>query len=168
MCHTQTKHSIFYIQTAGAKVGGRGGSARNIHFSETAFYQDTDLITASEIVEGTAQQVPQGKGMIFIESTANGVDNYYQKQWERAVDGKSEYHNRFFGWQEFYNQEYVDKKRKSFATEAKFKQEFPGSPEEAFIASGTPFFDNLILEEMRLKKAQPILQGRILPDGEFM
>lgn len=162
------KHSIFYIQTAGAKVGGRGGSARNIHFSECAFYQDTDLITASEIVEGTAQQVPQDKGMIFIESTANGVDNYYQKQWELAVDGKSSYHNRFFGWQEFYTREYVEKRRKSFSTDAKWKQEYPNTPDEAFIASGTPFFDNLILEEMRKKAPRPLIEGRLAPDGMFL
>src|SRR5258708_3302212 len=76
----KVNHATFYIGTAGAKVGGRGGSAKNIHFSECAFYQDTELITAAEIVVATSQQVPQGHGMIFIESTANGEGNYYQKE----------------------------------------------------------------------------------------
>jgi len=139
-----------------------------------AFYMDTEIITASEIVEATAQQVPPSKGMIFIESTANGVDNFYQKEWERAQNfdknGKrlSTYHPRFFGWQEFYSKEWVEKKRGDFSSEAKWLQEYPGDPNQAFIASGTPFFDNLILEEMK-KNAPEILQsGRLAPDGNWI
>ena len=67
MMENRTNDAVFYIGTAGSKVGGRGASARNIHFSEAAFYQDTELITASEIIVATSQQVPQDHGMIFIE-----------------------------------------------------------------------------------------------------
>ena len=59
-----TNNAVFYIGTAGARVGGRGGSAKNILFSECAFFADTEFITAQEMVMGTAQQVPQGKGSI--------------------------------------------------------------------------------------------------------
>lgn len=165
------KHSVFYIATAGAKVGGRGASARNVHFSEVAYYLDTDIITASEIVEGTAQQVPQGKGKIFLESTANGIGNFYQKEWERSnkfdKEGKrvSSYTPRFFGWQEFYTKEWVEEKRKNFSSEAKFQQEYPSNAQEAFIASGTPFFDNLLLEKMKSGAPDPIWIGRLAPDG---
>ncbi len=158
----------FYIGTAGAKVGGRGGSARNILFSETAFYQDTDIITAEEMVTGTAQQVPQGKGMIFIESTANGEGNYYQKEWERAEAGISSYKPRFFGWQEFYSEEWVEQKKKEFSTEAKWKQEYPKSSDEAFVTSGTPYFDTLVLQKMLDAKAEPIFTGRLAPDGSWI
>lgn len=118
-------NAVFYIGTAGAKVGGRGGSARNILFSECAFFQDTELITAQEIVLGTAQQVPQGRGMIFIESTANGLGNYYQKTWEQASRGESAYKPRFFGWEEFYPKAWIEEKRKEFPNEAMFMQEYP-------------------------------------------
>jgi intein/homing endonuclease len=120
-----TNGAVFYIGTAGAKVGGRGGTARNILFSETAFYQDTDLITAQEIVVGTAQQVPQGRGMIFLESTANGVGNYYHETWEKAMRGESTYKPRFFGWQEFYTKEWVEEKRKEFPNDRMWRQEYP-------------------------------------------
>lgn len=162
-----TNGAVFYIGTAGAKVGGRGGSAKNILFSECAFYQDTELITAQEIVVGTAQQVPQGKGMIFIESTANGMDNYYQQTWEKASRSESIYKPRFFSWKEFYSQEWVDEKRKEFPTDAMWKQEYPLEPDDAFIASGTPYFDNLILKEMLSERKEPVAIGKIAPDGNL-
>jgi len=107
-------------------------------------------------------------------NTANGVDNFYQKEWERAHEfdkygkRKSTYIPRFFGWQEFYTKEWVEQKKGDFATEAKWMQEYPGDPQQAFIASGTPFFDNLILEEMKKKAPKPIYQGRLAPDGMFL
>lgn len=167
-------HATFYIGTAGAKVGGRGGSARNILFSETAFYQDTELVTAQEIVVGTAQQVPQGRGMIFLESTANGEGNYYQAEWERSnlparPDGTkhSIYYPRFFGWEDFYTEEWVNQKRGEFPTEKLWKQEYPRTSEEAFITSGTPYFNNEILDAMMKAAPDPVLQGKFSPDGSL-
>ena len=167
-------NATFYIGTAGAKVGGRGGSARNILFSETAFYQDTELITAQEIVLGTAQQVPQGVGMIFMESTANGEGNYYHAEWERANlpadrDGhrQSIYKPRFFGWQEFYSEEWVLEKKREFPNEKMWMQEYPKDPDEAFISSGTPYFDTIMLDAMMKAAPPPILHGKLAPDGEL-
>ena len=164
---SRANNATFYIGTAGAKVGGRGGSARNIHFSECAFYQDTELITASEIVVATSQQVPQGKGMIFIESTANGEGNYYQKEWERAAAKESVYIPRFFGWEEFYTKEWVERKRQEFPNERLWKQEYPNDADEAFISSGSPYFDNSLLQAMMKANMKPLYQGRINPDGNF-
>jgi hypothetical protein len=167
-------NATFYIGTAGAKVGGRGGSARNILFSECAFYQDTELITAQEIVLGTSQQVPQGNGMIFIESTANGEGNYYHAEWERANlpadrDGRrhSIYRPRFFGWEEFYTEEWVEEKRKEFPNDKMWRQEYPRNPDEAFVTSGLPYFDNQILEAMRQSAPEPVNQGKFSPDGQI-
>lgn len=166
--------ATFYIGTAGSKVGGRGGTARNILFSECAFYQDTELITAREIVVGTAQQVPQNRGMIFIESTANGIDNYYQQEWERAnqFDDRGErlsaYFPRFFGWQEFYSEEWVNQKKKDFPNERMWKQEYPKDADEAFISSGEPYFNVELLKKMLHAKVPPIRQGKFAPDGEWL
>jgi len=160
-----TNGAMFYIGTAGAKVGGRGGTARNILFSECAFYQDTDLITAQEIVVGTAQQVPQGRGMIFIESTANGTDNYYQQTWEKASRHESVYKPRFFGWQEFYTKEWVEEKRKEFPSDRMWKQEYPADPDEAFVVSGSPYFNTELLKKMLEEIKQPIRQGKFAADG---
>ncbi len=170
MIENATNDAMFYIGTAGTKVGGRGGSARNIHFSEAAFYQDTEMITAQEIIVGTAQQVPQGHGMIFIESTANGEGNYYHGEWERSQPGGdgSVYMPRFFGWQEFYTKEWVEEKRREFPSEKLWKQEYPGSPDDAFITSGEPFFDVETLDVMAKEKKVPVEYGRVMPDGNFL
>jgi hypothetical protein len=166
---SRTNNSYFYLGTAGSKVGGRGGTAQNILFSEAAFYQDTEVITAKEIVEGSAQQVPQGLGKIFIESTANGFGNYYQLEWDRAVRVESNYKSRFFSWEEFYDEEWIAQKRKDFQNEDTFKQEYPRTPEEAFIHSGTPFFDMKMLEYQLSKVAMaPIQQGRLATDGQWI
>jgi hypothetical protein len=174
MLENATNNAMFYIGTAGTKVGGRGGSCRNIHFSEAAFYNDTELITAEEIIVGTAQQVQQGKGMIFIESTANGEGNYYYDEWQRAHDfdrdgnPKSAYRPVFFGWQEFYTEAWVMEKRKSFSNDKMWKQEYPGNPDEAFITSGSPYFDLEILDRMIKQNCIPIEYGKLAMDGNFI
>lgn len=168
MIENKLNKAMFYIGTAGAKVGGRGGYARNIHFSEAAFYQDTELITAEEMISATAQQVPIGQGMIFIESTANGEGNYYHGEWQRAyVDHDSNYHPRFFGWELFYTPEQVAAKRKDFSSDLMWKQEYPRTPEEAFRTSGSPFFDMNMLQVMLDKRPKPLIEGRMAVDGEF-
>lgn len=168
MIENSNNNAMFYIGTAGSKVGGRGGSARNIHFSEAAFYQDTEIVTAREIIVATAQQVPQGKGMIFIESTANGEGNYYHSEWIRSEEHKSSYKPRFFGWQEFYTEKWVQEKRKEFPNDKLWKQEYPATAEEAFITSGSPYFDVEKLNEMLKKAPEPVEFGRMAPDGHFL
>ena len=158
----------FYILTAGAKVGGRGNSARNVLFSEAAFYQDTELVTAEEMIMATAQMVPQGYGMIFIESTANGEGNYYHKTWKKAEKLESAFRPVFFGRQEFYDEEWIAIKRKSFTNERMFLQEYPSTPDEAFVSSGTPFFDMKAVKHMQDQyEREPMQFGKFSTGGYF-
>lgn len=169
MIENRVNSAMFYIGTAGAKVGGRGGFARNIHFSEAAFYQDTEKITAEEMITATAQQVPLGTGMIFIESTANGEGNYYHGEWQRSyVDRVSSYTPRFFSWDLFYTEDEVNLRRKEFSNDMMWKQEYPKTPEEAFRVTGSPFFDMGILQAMQDKKVPMLESGRFAPDGQWI
>ena len=137
--------------------------------SEAAFYADTEMITAEEMISGTAQQVPLGKGKIFIESTANGEGNYYHGEWQRAyVDKISSYKPRFFGWELFYTKEQVEQRRKEFSSDSMWKQEYPRTPEDAFRVTGTPFFDMNVLQAMADAKAPMIAEGRFAADGEWV
>lgn len=164
----RTNGAYFYIGTAGSKVGGRGGTATNIHFSEAAFYQDTEKITAKEIIEATSQQVPQDYGKIFVESTGNQYGDYFQLMWERASRGEGNFHSRFFNWEEFYDREWFEKKRGDFESDATFKREYPTTPMDAFLSSGTPFFDLEALKKLLANVSDPIKQGRLAQDGQFI
>ena len=168
MIENELNKAMFYIGSAGTKVGGRGGSAKNIHFSEAGFYSDTDKITAVEIITATTQQVPQGKGMIFLESTGNLMDDYYSQEWARAKRGDSTYKPRFFGWEEFYTEQWVLDKKKDFPNEALWKREYPKVDLDAFLAAGTPYFNTDILRAMLDKNSQPIRKGRLTVTGDWI
>lgn len=164
-----TNKSLFYIRTAGSKIGGRGGTALNIHYSEAGFFETTEKITAQEIIEATNQQVPQGKGMIFMESTGGNTGTYFQLEWERAVREESTYKPRFFSWEEFYNDDFIAKKRLEYQTEEKFLTDYPKTPDEAFLASGEKFFDKMTLKWMKEHNiVEPIKTGRLASDGQWL
>lgn len=74
-------------------------------------------------------------------------------------------HLRFRRWK---IASYTPEDLKSGATPEKlFKQEYPITPEEAFLSSGNPFFDMEVLEFMLKQTKEPILKGQIDSQGEF-
>jgi len=88
-------NSMFYIGTAGTKKFGRGDTITHLHCSEVAFWeQPLTLLT------GLFQAVPKD-GEIALESTGNGVGNYYHRTCMRAAIGQSRYRMHFFNWIEF-------------------------------------------------------------------
>lgn len=138
----------FYVGTASAKTGERGSNVHGVLFTEAAFYPNSDIIKASEIIEASRNMVPVGKGMIFQESTANGYNHFYDT-WQKAVNKEVDYYPRFFSWREFYTQEQFDIISKGFSRKELIKQEYPDSPEEAFLTSGYPVFDVMKLAKFR-------------------
>lgn len=135
----------FYVGTANTKTGERGGTVQGVLFTEDAHFPDTDIITASEIVEGTQSMVAVGTGMIFRESTANSFNHYY-KAWDQAIRREISFKPRFFSWRDFYTQAEFEIIKAGFSDKRKILQEFPDTPEEAFIASGSTYIDNLALQ----------------------
>lgn len=130
----------FYCGTAAARTGGRGGVLQKLLFSEAAHYQDTDKMTAKEIIDGTSQQVSKTSGWIFQESTANGIGNYFYSTYEAIVKGLSRYLLRFYGWREFYSDEqFKTLIVPEFTDPDMLKQEYPENIEEAFLSSNLSF-----------------------------
>lgn len=138
----------FYCGTAAARTGGRGGVLQKLLFSEAAHYQDTEVMTAKEIVEGTAQQVDKASGWIFIESTANGKGNYFHQLYELIKQGLSRYLLRFYGWRSFYSPEQFAVIASEFVDADMLKQEYPETEEEAFLSSGLSYLTKLQLTAM--------------------
>ena len=137
------------------------------NFSEAAFFEDTDKVTAKEIIEATSQQVPQEHGMIFVESTGSHYGSYYQGEWERAKHNENNYVPRFFAADDFYSLEWLEKKKKDFSNEGEYKSHYPLNEHEAFIYSGSPYFNRDAMEKMLAGVIEPIESGRIAADGSF-
>lgn len=154
--------STYSVGTARNKNTGRGGTVQLFHGSECAFYENTD-----ELQTGLLQSIADMQGTeIILESTANGLGNFFHQACMDAMQGVGEYELVFIPW--FWQEEYsqtppVDFKRTdeeeklveqfgltdsqlywrrmkiaSFGAggEWKFQQEYPNTPHEAFVSSG--------------------------------
>ncbi len=165
----KTNGAVFWIGTAGSKMASRAESVQNLHFSEAAHFPDTDIVTARETIEGALQMVEQGTGKVFIESTARGYGNYYQELWAKASTGESQFRPVFFSAKDFYSQEWLESKRKEFTTEAMFKQEYPNTPDESFMSTGSLFFDREAIRWLQKEVVrEPIAQGYLNDYGELI
>ena len=92
-------NSRFFVGTAGSDDFGRGSTINNIHASEVASWRDGDKIAA-----GLFQAVPKG-GNLFLESTAQGIGNFFHEEFEKAQRGESSYRAHFVPW--FHSEKYA-------------------------------------------------------------
>ncbi len=91
---SNSKELIFGILDSGYKLGtaenksvGRSATIQLLHGSEVAFWNN-----ASEHAKGVMQAVPNAPGTeIILESTANGVGNYFHQAWQQAEGGLSDF-----------------------------------------------------------------------------
>lgn len=89
------------LTSAGAPNALRGASYMMAHLSEVAFWGDGERQAASDIVRTVAGSVPAvADSVIVMESTADGKDNFFHDEWERAVAGKSDKRAVFVPWHE--------------------------------------------------------------------
>lgn len=92
--------SGYRVGTAGNKAVGRSQTLQLFHGSEVAFWPN-----AEEHTKGILQAVPDAPGTeIILESTANGVNNYFHHIWKDAEAGRSEFIAVFIPW--FWHDDY--------------------------------------------------------------
>ena len=154
----------YRLYTAGSPEAGRGTTPTIAHLSEVAFWQHDERILA-----GLFQGISQSEGTeVILESTANGSNGEFYRLWKGAVAGENEYIPIFLPWyltdeyrrvapegMELTNEEETLRERFSLdndqlywrrlkiaeSGEMKFRQEYPATPDEAFITSGSNVFD---------------------------
>lgn len=181
--------------TAGGRGIGRSDTLQCVHLSEYAFWPDGADGKASTLA-GILQAVPSLPGtMVVIESTANGFEDF-KERWDAAVAGENDFEPVFFAWFEnpdysmpvVPGTEWTPEERDLKATYQltdeqlqwrrwcianncggsldMFRQEYPASPGEAFLHSGTGVFDNeqIVLRLERLPG--PVGRGEFT-DGEW-
>lgn len=125
--------SKYTVGTAENAEFGRSKTIKNLHMSEAFFYKNFRKLLAS------ALQAVRPDGRVVIESTANGF-NEGKEFWDQSVRGETGFKPLFFRASDFYSQEFLDQKRKELGR--LFQQEYPNTPEEAFITSGNPYFNS--------------------------
>ena len=93
--------SGYAVGTAGSKAVGRGSVTQYFHGSEVAFWPHAETHAM-----GVMQGVPLlDDTEVFLESTANGIGNYYHTQWQLAERGESDYIAVFLPW--YWQEEYT-------------------------------------------------------------
>jgi hypothetical protein len=172
--------------TAGAKVSGRGSTRQNIHWSEVAFYPNTPILSAETLVTGAEEQVPENFGKIFRETTGNMAGDYFSKEYYLGKDGKSDFHSRFMAWYlhtpytreapegwvppAYYQKLLTDRlatKDQCYwhflktreLTNKKRLREYPTYDTEAFLMSGTGFFDEMAMVYHSNRIIKPIKEA---------
>lgn len=171
-------NSEYTVGTAGNKNTGRGGTVQLFHGSEVGFYENTD-----ELQTGLLQSIADMPGTeIILESTANGMGNFFHRMCMGAMKGENDYELIFIPW--FWQDEYYKEPPSDFqltddekalkATyelsdgqiywrrlkiasltggEWKFKQEYPCTPDEAFQVSGNSMISS---EAVMVARKRPL------------
>ena len=155
--------SSYRLYTAGSPEAGRGTTPTIAHLSEVAFWQHDEKILA-----GLFQGISEAPGTeVILESTANGAQGEFYRLWKGALEGENEYLPIFLPWfstPEYYRdppegfersseeellveqhnlnngQLYWRRLKIAEGGELKFRQEYPATPDEAFITAGKSVF----------------------------
>jgi hypothetical protein len=94
--------SGYSVGTAGNKGVGRSQTIQLFHGSEVAYWPN-----AEDHARGVMEAVSnESETEIILESTANGIGNYFYNVWQASVQGKSEYQAIFTPW--YWQDEYRD------------------------------------------------------------
>ena len=158
--------SKIFFGTAGGGELFRGETIHFLHKSEKAFWEDKSGIL-EKALNATVPLMPFTA--IIEETTANGY-NAFKDDWDNSVMGRNDYETLFVGWHEMdeyqmkpptgftltdkelklqmmydLTDEQLAWRRYKIANdyngnELWFQQEYPMTPEEAFIASGFGVF----------------------------
>ena len=171
--------------TAGGKGAGRSLTQNNVHLSEFAFWPGNKM----ETLLGIMQSVPDDiNTLVVIESTANGYDEF-KDLWDGAEKGENGWVPVFLPWfmEPDYRKpvepgvvwkEEETKLAEQFGLDEKqlawrrwcirtncggdvnlFRQEYPCTPDEAFLLSGDAFFDNDVIMARRNTAPKPLREG---------
>lgn len=94
-------NSGYGVGTAGNKSVGRSQTIQIFHGSEVAYWPN-----AEEHAKGILQAVSNEPGTeIILESTANGIGNYFYNMWMAAISGQSDFQAIFIPW--YWQPEYT-------------------------------------------------------------
>ena len=87
------------IGTAERPDSCRGGDYNLVHLSEVGLWKTTDGKKPEDIVRSACSGILlRPYTMIVYESTANGTGNFFQREYDAAKNGKSQFEAMFVSW----------------------------------------------------------------------
>lgn len=132
----------------------RGSTASLVVVDEWAFLPNPEDAWSS------IEPVADVGGSIIGLSTANGVGNFFAELWHGAERGDNLFKTFFAPWNAAPERDdaWYAVKRKTLPS-WQLAQEYPTTPEEAFIKSGNPIFDLDMLG--RIQPKEPAMVGHL-------
>lgn len=93
--------SLIITGTAQNQDAIRGYDVKMAHLTEVAFWPVSTLHNPEDVIRSISGTVPlEPLTLLVIESTANGVGNFFHKEWIRAMAGQSDKQPVFVPWTE--------------------------------------------------------------------
>ncbi len=171
----------------------RGADYALAHLSEVAYWADTLMTTPEDLITAVCGAIDAVPGtLIVMESTANGVGNYFHREWQRSLKGESDKTPVFVGWFEndSYRVEVKDPlklwqsmdsyekmlwqkgltleqiawyrlKRREYVSVAGMNAEYPTTPVEAFVSTGSNVFSPDKIDLLRRDCREPAAIGEL-------
>lgn len=140
------------IGTAQTDSFGRGDDITFLHLTEVSLADHLE-----DLLAGVGEAVVNN-AITTLETTANGF-NEFKNFWEESELGLRGYKTFFYGPEWEYSPEYLAEKKKNLGR--LFAQEYPSTPQEAFLTSGESFFDKLALKAHLDRCREPMTSGFI-------
>tara|TARA_R100001460_G_scaffold10279_2_gene24354 strand:+ start:389 stop:1966 length:1578 start_codon:yes stop_codon:yes gene_type:complete len=178
-----THGSRWRIATARTSEVGRGWTTNYLHGSEVAFYPNADIIP------GLLQTVPEDNSEILLESTANGAGGWFYDACMRSLRGEGEWALCFIPWsmmpeyrrkinkyfertdeeEVLANMFHLDDEQLNFRRakiqdlggEDLFRQEYPITPQEAFLTTGRVFVEPKYIDAAYNECYSPTWRGHL-------
>lgn len=97
--HIPQRNCNIKIGTAEKPDSARGGDYNLVHCTEVGLWKTTEGKTPEQIVRSaTSGVLYRPYTMIVYESTANGTGNFFQREYDAAKNGKSQFEALFIPW----------------------------------------------------------------------
>ena len=97
--HIPLRNCKIKVGSAETPNSARGGDSALVHCTEVAFWRKTDNKTPEDIIRSACAGAPyKPSTMIVYESTANGTGNFFQREYDAAKRGVSQFEALFVAW----------------------------------------------------------------------
>lgn len=96
---TTARDTVITIGTYNNPNSGRGGDISCVHYSEVGLWEDTDGKKPEDIIRSISSSLLMAPLTVeVIESTANGMGNFFYRAYQAAKQGKSNRRAVFVPW----------------------------------------------------------------------